>query len=95
MMAALFEDILSPPPSGGPRASRPQPDAVILWLSDMPELELEQTRRRLNIQVFRTAPIGAPASGDHRRGLRTREELEPGAKFHFINVQKLGASTSA
>ena len=42
MMAALFEDILF-----GATGFPAQPDAAILWVSDMPELN-EQTRRRIS-----------------------------------------------
>jgi type III restriction enzyme len=80
MMAALFEDILF-----GAVGFPAQPDAVILWISDMPELN-EQTRRRINqvsdrIGVQRLVTIDAGFD---------RESLEPGA-IHFINVQKLGS----
>jgi len=79
MMAALFEDILFRA-VGFPA----QPDAAILWVSDMPELN-EQTRRRINqvsdrIGVHRLVTIDAGFD---------REQLEPGT-VHFINVQKLG-----
>ena len=79
MMAALFEDILF-----GAAGFPPQPDAAILWISDMPELN-EQTRRRLSqvsdrIGVHRLVTIDAGFD---------QELLEPGA-VHFINVQKLG-----
>lgn len=79
MMAALFEDIFF-----GAVGLPPQPDAAILWISDMPELN-EQTRRRLikvsdRIGVHRLVTIDAGFD---------REQLEPGS-IHFINVQKLG-----
>jgi len=79
MMAALFEDILF-----GAADLPPQPDAVILWLSDMPELN-EQTRRRImqvsdRIHANRLLTIDAGFD---------RQCLEPGT-IHFINVQKLG-----
>lgn len=79
MMAALFEDIFF-----GAVDLPAQPDAAILWVSDMPELN-EQTRRRINqvsdrIGVHRLVTIDAGFD---------REQLEPGT-IHFINVQKLG-----
>ncbi|WP_295544115.1 DEAD/DEAH box helicase family protein [uncultured Thiohalocapsa sp.] len=79
MMAALFEDILF-----GATSFPAQPDAAILWVSDMPELN-EQTRRRISqvsdrIGVHRLVTIDAGFD---------QELLEPGA-IHFINVQKLG-----
>ena len=79
MMAALFEDIFF-----GTVGLPPQPDAAILWVSDMPELN-EQTRRRLiqvsdRIGIHRLVTIDAGFD---------REQLEPGS-IHFINVQKLG-----
>jgi type III restriction enzyme len=79
MMAALFEDILF-----GTVGFPAQPDAAILWVSDMPELN-EQTRRRINqvserIGTHRLVTIDAGFD---------REQLESGT-IHFINVQKLG-----
>ncbi|WPL18965.1 Type III restriction enzyme, res subunit [Thiorhodovibrio winogradskyi] len=79
MMAALFEDILF-----GALGLEAQPDASILWLSDMPELN-EQTHRRINqvsdrIGEQRLLTIDADFD---------RERLEPGV-IHFINIQKLG-----
>lgn len=79
MMAALFEDILF-----GTVGFPAQPDAAILWVSDMPELN-EQTRRRINqvsdrIGVHRLVTIDAGFD---------RDQLEPGT-IQFINVQKLG-----
>ena len=48
MMAALFEAILDEPDDqlGWPDTWQAQPDAVILWVSDMPELN-EQTRLKI------------------------------------------------
>lgn len=79
MLAALFEDIFF-----GAVGLPAQPDAAILWVSDMPELN-EQTRRRLiqvsdRIGVHRLVTIDAGFD---------REQLELGS-VHFINVQKLG-----
>jgi type III restriction enzyme len=80
MMAGLFEDILF-----GAVGFPAQPDAALLWVSDMPELN-EQTRRRIGqvsnrIDAQRLVTIDAGFD---------REQLEPGV-VHFINVQKLGS----
>ncbi|WP_295435780.1 DEAD/DEAH box helicase family protein [uncultured Thiodictyon sp.] len=80
IMAALFENILFGDAAGLPA----QPDATILWVSDMPELN-EQTRRRIN-QVSNR--IGEQRLVTIDAGF-DREQLEPGV-IHFINVQKLG-----
>jgi len=80
MMAALFEDILF-----GTVGLPAQPDAAILWVSDMPELN-EQTRRRIGQVSDR---IGAQRLVTIDAGF-DREQLEPGV-VHFINVQKLGS----
>lgn len=79
MMAALFEDILF-----GAAGLPAQPDAAILWLSDMPELN-EQTRRRIN-QVSNRIGVHRLLTIDQDFD---QEMLEPGT-VHFINVQKLG-----
>ncbi len=79
MMAALFEQILFGAPD-----FEPQPDAVILWLSDMPELN-EQTRMKIEgksdrIRVSRLRSIDSSFDA---------ERLE-GGYVYFINTQKLG-----
>lgn len=80
VMAALFEDILF----GAPDLPA-QPDAVILWLSDMPELN-EQTRLKIEGQSDRIRVrqlVTVDANFD-------AERLAGGAVY-FMNTQKLGA----
>jgi type III restriction enzyme len=79
MMTALFEQILF-----GAEDFLPQPDAAILWLSDMPELN-EQTRLKIEgksdrIRVSRLRTIDSSFDV---------ERLE-GGYVYFINTQKLG-----
>ncbi len=82
MMTALFEDILY-----GTSGYEPQPDAVILWISDSPDLN-EQSRIKIERMSDRI----------HLLQLETiettfdRERLEAG-KVYFINTQKLGSAT--
>jgi type III restriction enzyme len=80
VMTALFEDIFR----GGPDFDA-QPDAVVLWISYMPELN-EQTRLKIERQSDR---------------IRVRQLVTIDASFHakqlaggciyFMNAQKLGA----
>ena len=79
IMTALFEQILF-----GAPGFEPQADAVILWLSDMPELN-EQTRLKIEaksdrIRVNRLRSIDSAFDA---------ERLE-GGYVYFINTQKLG-----
>lgn len=79
IMGALFEDILF-----GEVDFPAQPDAVILWVSDMPELN-EQTRLKIEgksdrIRTGRLVTIDAAFDA---------ERLE-GGYIYFINTQKLG-----
>ena len=79
MMTALFEQIIF-----GAPGFDPQPDAAILWLSDMPELN-EQTRLKIEgksdrIRVSRLRSIDSAFDA---------ERLE-GGYVYFINTQKLG-----
>ncbi len=79
IMGALFEDILF-----GEADFPAQPDAVILWVSDMPELN-EQTRLKIEgksdrIRTGRLVTIDAGFDA---------ERLE-GGYIYFINTQKLG-----
>ena len=80
MMTALFEDILF-----GTSGFEPQPNAVILWISDSPELN-EQSKIKIErmsdrIHVLQLETIESTFD---------REQLE-GGKIYFINTQKLGA----
>jgi len=79
VMTALFEDILLGEPD-----LEPQPDAVILWISDIPDLN-EQTRLKIEgksdrIRVNQLITIDANLD----------EDLLEGGKIYFINTQKLG-----
>lgn len=80
VMTALFENILF-----GAEDFPAQHDAVILWISDMPELN-EQTRLKIEgksdrIRVRQLVTIDASFDA---------ERLESGG-IHFINTQKLGS----
>jgi type III restriction enzyme len=89
MMTALFEAILVEPDDqlAWPLDWAPQPDAVILWVSDMPELN-EQTKRkieRMSDKVHRVSQlITIDAHFDAPR-------LE-GGHIYFINTQKLAVN---
>lgn len=80
VMAALFENILF-----GEENFEAQPDAVILWISDMPELN-EQTRLKIEgksdrIRVRQLITIDSTFDA---------ERLD-GGHIYFINTQKLGS----
>ncbi|UOG91389.1 MAG: DEAD/DEAH box helicase family protein [Candidatus Thiothrix sulfatifontis] len=80
VMTALFEDILF-----GREALAPQADAVILWISDMPELN-EQTRLKIEgksnrIRVRQLVNIDASFDAERLSG----------GHIYFINTQKLGS----
>lgn len=87
IMTALFEALLDQPDEqlAWPLDWQPQPDAVILWVSDLPELN-EQTRLKIESQsdriyrVHQLIPIDAAFDA---------EQL-PGGRVYFINTQKLG-----
>jgi type III restriction enzyme len=79
VMTALFEDIFF----GAPELEA-QPDAVILWISDIPELN-EQTRLKIESKSNRIRVrqiINIDSSFDE-------EKLE-GGHIYFVNTQKLG-----
>lgn len=79
VMTALFEDIFF----GAPELEA-QPDAVILWISDIPELN-EQTRLKIESKSDRIRVrqlINIDSSFD--------EEKLAGGHIYFINTQKLG-----
>ena len=80
VMTALFEDILF-----GEPGFEPQPDAVILWISDMPELN-EQTRLKIEgksdrIRVRQLVTIDSSFDAERLAG----------GHIYFINTQKLGS----
>ena len=88
MMTALFEAILDEPDDqlGWPASWQPQPDAVILWVSDIPELN-EQTRLKIEAtsdrvhRVKQLVPIDAEFDAERLAG----------GRIYFINTQKLGS----
>jgi len=80
VMTALFEDILF-----GEADFAAQPDAVILWISDMPELN-EQTRLKIEgksdrIRVRQLVTIDSSFVAERLAG----------GYIYFINTQKLGS----
>ena len=79
MMTALFENLLF-----GDTGFPAQPDAVVLWVSDMPELN-EQTRLKIEGKSdrIRTRQLGTIDSTFNA------ERLE-GGHIYFVNTQKLG-----
>lgn len=87
VMTALFEAILDEPDDQleWPLDWQPQPDAVILWVSDMPELN-EQTKLKIEgksdrvYRVNQLIPIDANFDAERLQG----------GKVYFINTQKLG-----
>lgn len=80
VMTALFEDIFF-----GESGFEPQPDAVILWISDMPELneqsrlKIEGKSDRIRVRQLKTVDANFDA-----------ERLE-GGHVYFMNTQKLGS----
>jgi len=88
VMTALFEAILDEPDDqlAWPLDWQPQPDAVILWVSDMPELN-EQTKLKIESQsdriyrVNQLIPIESTFDAERLQG----------GKVYFINTQKLGS----
>lgn len=83
VMTALFEDIFF-----GAIDFDKQPEAVIVWLSDMPELN-EQTRLKIKsksdkIKEGQLITIDASYSAEHFDG----------GKVYFLNTQKLGYDKS-
>lgn len=80
VMTALFEDIFF-----GNVGFPAQPNAVVLWISDMPELN-EQSRLKME---------------EHSTKIRTKQLIQidstfdakalDGGNIYFLNTQKLGA----
>lgn len=87
VMTALFEAILVEPDDqlAWPLDWEPQPDAVILWVSDMPELN-EQTRLKIESQSDRVHRVNQLITID---ASFDAERLH-GGRVYFINTQKLG-----
>ena len=80
VMTSLFEDIFF-----GSADFESQPDAVIIWLSDMPELN-EQTRLKIEsksdkIRVRQLITIDSNYDAKYFEG----------GNIYFLNTQKLGA----
>ena len=79
IMTSLFEDILF-----GTSTMQAEPNAIFVWLSDMPDLN-EQSKEKIEsksdrIQVRQLITIDANFDQEH---------LEPG-NIYFLNTQKLG-----
>jgi type III restriction enzyme len=87
VMTALFEAILDEPDDelAWPLDWQPQRDAVILWVSDMPELN-EQTRLKIESKSDRIYRVNQLISID---SAFDAEQLQGGCVY-FINTQKLG-----
>jgi len=87
ILTALFEALLDEPDDQmeWPLSWQPQRDAVILWVSDMPELN-EQTRLKIEAKSDRIYRVNQLISIDNSFDA---ERLE-GGKVYFINTQKLG-----
>ncbi|SBT05958.1 Type iii restriction enzyme, res subunit [Candidatus Propionivibrio aalborgensis] len=87
VMTALFEAILDEPDDqlAWPLDWQPQPDAVILWVSDMPELN-EQTKLKIESQSDRIYRVNQLIPID---STFDAERLQ-GGRVYFINTQKLG-----
>jgi type III restriction enzyme len=88
IMTALFEAILDQPDEqlDWPTDWQPQPDAVILWVSDMPELN-EQTKLKIERQsdkVYRVGQLEVITTSFD-------EERLAGGRIYFINTQKLAS----
>ena len=86
IMTALFEAILDTPDDqlDWPLDWQPQHDAVILWVSDMPELN-EQTRRKIEAQSDKVHRVRQLVTID----ASFDEERLQGGRIYFINTQKL------
>lgn len=87
MMTALFEAILDSPDDQmeWPSSWVPQHDAVILWVSDMPELN-EQTRLKIESKSDRIYRVSQLVTIDSSFDA---ERLQ-GGRVYFVNTQKLG-----
>lgn len=88
MAAAFLEDVLcgtaEPPP--GEAAFEAQPDAVVVWLSDSPELN-RQSQEKIECEADR---IGAGRTVEIEEAGFDRETLEDGC-IYFLNTQKLAS----
>lgn len=86
MMTALFEAILDEPDDqlAWPLDWAPQPDAVILWVSDMPELN-EQTKLKIESKSDKVYRVNQLITIDAHFDAPRLD----GGRIYFINTQKL------
>lgn len=86
MMTALFEAILDEPDDqlAWPLDWAPQPDAVILWVSDMPELN-EQTKLKIESKSDKVYRVNQLVTIDAHFDAPRLD----GGRIYFINTQKL------
>jgi type III restriction enzyme len=86
MMTALFESILDEPDDqlAWPLDWAPQPDAVILWVSDMPELN-EQTKLKIESKSDKVYRVNQLITIDAHFDAPRLD----GGRIYFINTQKL------
>jgi type III restriction enzyme len=89
VMTALFEAILDRPDDqlAWPLDWKPQPDAVILWVSDMPELN-EQTKLKIESKSDRVYRVNQLITID----AHFDEPRLIGGCIYFINTQKLAVN---
>lgn len=89
IMTALFEAILDQPDDelAWPMDWLPQPDAVILWVSDMPELN-EQTRLKIESTSDKIYRINQLITIDTHFDAPQFQ----GGRVYFINTQKLAVN---
>lgn len=89
IMTALFEAILDQPDDelAWPLDWAPQPDAVILWVSDMPELN-EQTRLKIESKSDKVYRVNQLITIDANFDA---PQLQ-GGRIYFINTQKLAVN---
>jgi type III restriction enzyme len=89
IMTALFEAILDEPDDqlAWPLSWQPQPDAVILWVSDMPELN-EQTRLKIESKSDKVYRVNQLITVDAHFDAPRLE----GGHIYFINTQKLAVN---
>ena len=89
MMTALFEAILDQPDDelAWPLDWEPQPDAVILWVSDMPELN-EQTKLKIESKSNKVYRVNQLITIDAHFDAPRLD----GGRIYFINTQKLAVN---
>lgn len=89
IMTALFEAILDEPDDqlAWPLDWAPQPDAVILWVSDMPELN-EQTRLKIESKSDKVYRVNQLITIDAHFDAPRLD----GGRIYFINTQKLAVN---